>query len=128
MKFNVVLPILGFEDEKEFELEQISDIFYTLKGKKVNFAMLNPFAFKKDYDFEISDAEQEKLKLNDKTKFLVLNILTVSNPFENSTFNLAAPVIFNLDENVMGQVVLDKYDYSLNEPLKKYVKEEKESN
>jgi len=28
MKFKVVLPILGFEDIKEFEVEEVSENFY----------------------------------------------------------------------------------------------------
>jgi flagellar assembly factor FliW len=124
MKFDVVLPVLGFENEKSFELEQISDIFYKMSGKNVNFALINPFSVKNDYNFEISDSAQEKLQLDKDVNFLVLNILTVAEPFEESTFNLAAPLIFNLDKKIMGQVVLDKYDYSLNEPLKNYVKKE----
>jgi flagellar assembly factor FliW len=123
MKFKVVLPILGFENEDEFELEKINDTFYKLKGKNVNFTLVNPFILRSDYDFEISDSESEALELDENTKFLVLNILTHEEPFLNSTVNFAAPLIFNLDKNIMGQVILDKYNYGLAEPLNKFIKE-----
>jgi len=126
MKFEVVLPILGFEDEKEFELEQVSDIFYKLKGKRVNFTLVDPFALR-DYDFEISDEESEKLKLDENKKFLVLNIVTLNEPFLESTVNFAAPLIFNMDDKVMGQVILDKGPYGLAEPLKNFVKAKNEN-
>jgi len=32
-------------------------------------------------------------------------------------------LIFNLDENIMGQVILEKYHYGLTEHLKKFYKE-----
>ena len=92
MKFDVVLPILGFENEKSFELEEINDFFYKLKGEKVNFTLINPFKIRDDYDFEISDEEQNLLKLSENKPFLVLNIVTVNEPFENSTINFAAPL------------------------------------
>jgi len=120
MKFKVVLPILGFEDEKEFELEEVSDIFYRLKGKNVTFTLVNPFALRNDYDFEISESEQNALGLDENKKFLVLNIVTLNDDFLKSTVNFAAPLIFNLDDKVMGQVILDKYPYSLADPLEKF--------
>ncbi|MEO1924009.1 MAG: flagellar assembly protein FliW [Nautiliaceae bacterium] len=126
MKFEVVLPILGFEDEKEFELEQVSDIFYKLKGKRVNFTLVDPFALR-DYDFEISDEESEKLKLDENKKFLVLNIVTLNEPFLESTVNFAAPLIFNVDDKLMGQVILDKGPYGLAEPLKNFARAKNES-
>ncbi|WP_457560033.1 flagellar assembly protein FliW [Caminibacter sp.] len=126
MKFEVVLPILGFENEKEFELEEINETFYKLKGKNVAFTLINPFKIKPDYDFEISDAETEALKLNEEKPFAVLNILTVNEPFEKSTINFAAPLIFNLEDKLMGQVILDKYSYSLMDPLKNYIKDKGE--
>ncbi len=127
MKFSVALPILGFEDEKEFELEKINDTFYKLRGKNVSFTLVNPFLLKPDYDFEISDFETEALKLDEKKPFMVLNILTVNEPFEESTINFAAPLIFNLEDKLMGQVILDKYPYSLTDPLKNYIKEKSEN-
>ena len=124
MKYKVVLPILGFEDVKEFELEKIDDNFFSLKSEKVDFTLVNPFILRNDYDFEISESEQEALKLNENSNYSVLNILIVNKPFLESTVNFAAPLIFNIDEKLMGQVVLDKYNYSLMEPLKNFVKGE----
>ena len=125
MKFKVVLPILGFEDIKEFELKEVSENFYTLKNEEKNltFTLVNPF-FLRDYGFEISDNEQKKLELDDNANFLVLNILIVNNPFIESTVNFAAPLIFNLDKKIMGQVVLEKSNYSLMEKLRDFVKNE----
>ena len=126
MKFKVVLPILGFEDIKEFELEKINENFYTLKNeeKNVTFTLINPF-FLREYDFEISENDQKKLELDNNTNFLVLNIMIVENPFIESTVNFAAPLIFNLDKKIMGQVVLENSNYSLMEKLKNFIKSEK---
>ena len=123
MKLKVVLPILGFEDEKEYELNQIDDIFYQLKGKKSIFTCINPFKLMSNYDFEIDDESTEKLKLGEDKEILVLNTMVVNNPFLESTINLAAPIIVNLTDKLLGQVILSDYNYSLEEPLKNFVKE-----
>ena len=123
MRYEVVFPILGFEDEKYYDLEQIDEIFYKLKGQNVEFILINPFVLRNDYDFTINDDFAKKLKLEEGNVF-VLNILTVEEPFLDSTVNFAAPVVFNTKEKLLGQVVLDKYNYSLARPLKDFIGDE----
>jgi len=126
MKYKVVYSVLGFEDEKEYELTQIEGPFYKLEGNKVSFTLIDPFFLRNDYDFEIDDEFTDNLKLNENN-VMVLNILTPDNPFENSTVNFAAPLIFNIEDNLMGQVVLDRYNYSLARPLKDFLGEKSEN-
>ncbi len=125
MRYEVVFPILGFEDEKYYDLEQIDEVFYKLKGKSVEFTLINPFVLRNDYNFNLNDEFAKKMKLNEKNVF-VLNILTINEPFLNSTVNFAAPVIFNKEDKLLGQAVLDKYDYSLARPLKDFIGEKNE--
>jgi flagellar assembly factor FliW len=125
MKYKVVLPILGFENIDEFELEEIEPNFYKLKSEDVSFTLINPAIVRNDYIFEIDEESQKKLKLNENSNYFVLNIMIINKPFIESTVNFAAPLIFNNDEKIMGQVVLDKYPYSLTDPLSNYVKENK---
>jgi len=126
MKFKVVYPILGFEDEKEFELEEIDDMFYRLEGKNVRFSLINPFTIRDDYDFELDEEFAKNMKLKEGN-VLVLNILTLEEPFINSTINFAGPIILNIEDKLLGQAVLDKYNYSLARPLKDFIKSEDEN-
>ncbi len=126
MEYKVVYPILGFENEKDYVLEQIDDMFYKLKGKNVEFTLINPFKIRKDYDFEVDEEFAKNMKLK-KGNILVLNILTLQNPFLETTVNFAAPVILNIKDKLLGQAVLDKYNYSLAKPLKDFVKADNEN-
>ena len=124
MKFEVVLPILGFENIKEFELEKIDDIFFKLKNGDISFTLINPFALR-EYDAIIDNQDQEKLELNKNSQFLILNNMIVATPLQNSTINFASPIIFNVDTKKMGQVILKNADnYSLTDPLANYIKGE----
>ena len=124
MKFEVVLPILGFENIKEFDLEKIDDVFFKLKSGDISFTLINPFAIR-EYEAIISDADKEKLELNDNTQFLILNNMIVATPLQNSTINFASPIIFNFDTKKMGQVILENaQNYSLTDPLANYIKGE----
>jgi len=123
MKFKAALPVLGFEDIKEYELTKIDDIFFTLDGVEVSFTLINPFAIR-DYDVIISDSDKEKLEIKDDSNILILNLMIVATPLQNSTINFASPLIFNLDNQKMGQVILENaQNYSLTDPLANYIKD-----
>ena len=123
MKFKAALPVLGFEDIKEYELTKIDDIFFTLDGIEVSFTLINPFAIR-DYDVIISDSDKEKLEIKDDSNILILNLMIVATPLQNSTINFASPLIFNLDNQKMGQVILENaQNYSLTDPLANYIKD-----
>ena len=125
MKFEVVLPILGFENIKEFDLQKIDDIFFRLDGKDVGFTLINPFSIRPDYDVIISDTDKEKLEIKENSNILILNNMIVATPLQNSTINFASPIIFNIDNNKTGQVILENaQNYSLTDPLANYIKGE----
>ncbi|WP_024788047.1 MULTISPECIES: flagellar assembly protein FliW [unclassified Lebetimonas] len=125
MEYKVALPVLGFENIDKFELEEIEPNFFKLQNGNISFTLINPAVLREDYFFEIDEDAQKKLKLNENSNYFVLNIMIINKPFVDSTINFAAPVIFNNDEKIMGQVILDKYPYSLSDPLRNYIKEKK---
>jgi flagellar assembly factor FliW len=123
MKFEVVLPILGFENIKEYELDKIDDIFFSLKGGDISFTLINPFALR-DYDVVISSQDKERLGITNDSNILILNNMIIATPLQNSTVNFASPLIFNMDTNKMGQVILENADnYSLTDVLANYLEE-----
>jgi len=125
MKFEVILPILGFENIEEFELEKIDEVFFKLNGGDVSFTLINPFSIKPDYDVIISESDKEKLDITEDSNILVLNNMIVASPLQNSTINFASPIIFNIDTQKMGQVILENaQNYSLTDPLANYIKGE----
>ena len=122
MKFEAVLPILGFENIKEYELKKIDDIFFTLEGGDVSFTLINPFAIR-EYDVIVADTDKEKLEIKEDSNILILNLMIVATPLQNSTINFASPVIFNFDNQKMGQVILENaQNYLLTDPLANYIK------
>lgn len=125
MKFELVAPLLGFEEIKEVELQKIDDIFMKLESsqsKHISFTLIDPFALR-EYDFEISDAIKEKLQIDENTNILTLNIVLVQSPIENSVVNFVAPIIFNTDNNKAVQVILtDSTKYGVAEKISDFLK------
>lgn len=125
MKFDVCVPILGFEDIKEVTLEKIDDVFMRMQStsnEHISFTLVNPFALR-EYDFEIPDATQALLGINEKSNILVLNITLVQTPAGDSVVNFIGPMIFNTDNNKAAQVVLsESTEYGVAEKISQYLK------
>lgn len=128
MVFEVKSPILGFEDVSKMRLEKIDDLFMKLSNDEDSspiFTLINPFALRQ-YDFEIPSALELLLDIKSQEDILVGAIMVLQNPIEQSTINFLAPVIFNIKNKTMGQVVLDssKYpQYGLVESIDSYYKD-----
>lgn len=132
MVFEVKSPILGFEDVSKMRLEKIDDLFMKLSNAEDSspiFTLINPFALRA-YDFEIPTALQLLLEIENHEDVLVGNIMVLQNPIENSTINFLAPVVFNVKNKTMAQVVLDsaKYpQYGLSESIDSYYQDQIEN-
>jgi flagellar assembly factor FliW len=108
LNFEQGLP--SFEEEKQFVLIPMEgtpfSILQSVATTELAFVTADPFVFFKDYDFELSTSVQEQLHIEKSTGVFVQVILTISEPFEESTANLQAPIVINQKNNLGKQVVL----------------------
>ena len=112
MTFDVKSPILGFEHIQKVELEKIDDCFakLILISQEISFTLINPFAIR-NYDFEIPEYFKLLLTITPNSNILVFNIMIVTTPIEKSMINFIAPLVFNVDNQTMAQVLLDNSLY-----------------
>ncbi|MCX2682927.1 flagellar assembly protein FliW [Campylobacter sp. MIT 21-1685] len=114
MTLTVKCPILGFEETKSMEFSTIDEVFVKLKsldGKEFSFVLINPYLIRPDYEFDIPTYYQELLNLTPESNMKILNIVAIAKTIEESTINFLAPVVINLDNNTMVQVILDTAAY-----------------
>ncbi|MEA2073396.1 MAG: flagellar assembly protein FliW [Campylobacterota bacterium] len=96
MTFDIVHPLLGFEDIKAVELHKIDDIFMKMQSstdEHISFTMINPFVLR-EYDFEIPDQTKEHLSIDENANLLILNIVLIQTPIEDSVVKLHSPYRF----------------------------------
>ena len=110
--FEFVLPIIGFQDVKKFVILDLNkDSFFkwlqSVEDPSLAFPIVSVFSMNVDYSVDLQDSAVEKLKIKDVESLLVMNIASIpqENP-QGTTLNLLAPLIFNLDERLAGQVIL----------------------
>ena len=75
-----------------------------------------------DYSINLPDEVVEKLGITNVESILVMNIASIpqDNP-HGTTINLLAPLIFNLDKQVAGQIILSGSGYDISFPLFKKI-------
>lgn len=123
MCFNMVNPILGYDDEFCYVLiaHKENSKFRWLQSVKtpdLAFPVTLAGSFGIDYSFEMPDHAQEELEIRDIDDLLVLNLVVI--PHENpraSTINLLAPLIFNVKTRKGSQVILTGTDFTVAYPL-----------
>jgi len=113
MKFQVKSEILGFENIKEVELNEVDELFSTLRssaGDDISFTLVNPHQLR-EYNFNVSNDVEELLEIKDEKDLLVYNILVLQSPLDESKINFQAPLIFNKANMTVAQEVLGIQNY-----------------
>ena len=119
----------GFSHLKKFLLirhREKSPFFFLIavEEPEIYFILLDPAKILADYQVELTGEQQTLLNLSAETPVLSLNITRIPPEAQEIILNLKAPVIFNLNEKIGRQVILEaNYPVRFTIPLSK-VKEQ----
>ncbi len=121
--FKFVLPIIGFDELNDFVIVDINkDSFFkwlqSVEDPALAFPVVSVFSMNVDYSVDIPDNVVELLKIKSVENLLVMNIASIpQNDPQGTTLNLLAPIIFNIEEQLAGQVILSGSGYDISFPL-----------
>lgn len=118
MVFEIKSPILGFEDIRTVEVTELENGFFKLTSKDrdpnkepISFTVINPYQIRPDYDFELPTSYQVLMDVNDSSDLRVFNMVMLSKTIEDSGVNFLAPIVCNMKNMTLSQVVLDPKYY-----------------
>lgn len=116
----------GFEGEKNFTLLHIesNNIFQVLQSTKtpeVAFIVANPYTIIDDYTFDIDEPTIVLLGIEQPEDIFVLCVMSLKQPFEASTINLQAPLIFQVNNRKAKQMILNDSKFNVRQPIGKQV-------
>lgn len=121
--FKFALPIIGFDDLRDFVILDLNkEGFFkwlqSVEDPALAFPIVSVFSMNIDYSIDLSDSVVETLKIQNVESLLVMNIASIpqDNP-QGTTINLLAPLVFNLDSMLAGQVILSGSGYDITFPL-----------
>ncbi|WMJ19734.1 flagellar assembly protein FliW [Geobacillus kaustophilus] len=105
----------GFADEKRFVLLPLADtpfvILQSVDTPALGFVLIEPFSYFPSYEFELDEGTVEQLNIESERDVAVYVILTVADPFHETTANLQAPVVINARKRLGKQVILTNPPY-----------------
>ena len=111
--------LLGFEEHKEFVILGIqgNELFKFLQDihhEYISFLLINPWDFFKDYDIELPDDKLENISIDPEgnNKMGIYSIVTMGDDLQNSTCNLLAPIVINLEDKKGKQFILNNSPYT----------------
>jgi flagellar assembly factor FliW len=111
--------IIGFEHYTKFvilDFMKDSELRWlqSLNDQEVSFVICDPWYFFKDYNFELSDADQAELGIESLDDVLAVAISTIPADISKTTLNLISPIVINLKKMIGKQVILYNSSYSTN--------------
>lgn len=116
LQFSNGIP--GFQQEKQFVLlglpgNPLFQILQSVHTAGLAFIVADPYHFYPEYSFELDDSTVDALQIKAREDVMVLSIITLKEPFMNSTINLKAPLIINPTITSGRQYILNTDTYSM---------------
>lgn len=122
--------IPGFEDLSKYVIIENPDRevpfkwLQSVEDPDLAFVIIDPFSFKKDYEFDMPQSAIEKLDIKSHEEISIYAIVVVSKEIKELSANLSAPIVINLSNKKGKQVLLDDDRYHrkhlILEELKKF--------
>lgn len=115
--FDDAIP--GFEELHKYIIVPTGDLEFpfnylqSVEESDLAFIVTDPFLFVENYDFELSNHDAEKLDIkteSDADKLIVYTIVSIPDEVEETTTNIVAPILINMDTKKGIQIVLEEYD------------------
>ena len=114
--------IPGFESCKRFKIEEIEFMpFFSMScedDENVGFIVTSPWYWIQSFEVDLPDDVCRAIGITTPDDAEVLAIVTVREPLETSTMNLAAPLVVSLTNRTASQVILSNPEWPTRVPLK----------
>jgi flagellar assembly factor FliW len=120
--FNFPEGILGFSDLRRFILlddpnDEIFTWLQSCESSSIAFPVLDPELFVDNLKLNLTKADLEALKLLPGSSPRHLSIITIPEDPTQMTANLKAPIIFNVEQRIARQCVLQDNSLAIREPI-----------
>lgn len=112
--------IPGFEGLTKFILFEYKEnpvfsILHSIEDENIGLFVINPFDFFKEYEINLKNETIGDLLIESENDVRIINTITLSK--ESITTNLKAPIILNIKNKFGQQIILDREDYKIKQPL-----------
>lgn len=88
------------------------ELFQAVDEPELAFVVMDPFSFKPDYQFDLSDADLAELQVATKEEIRIRVVVTIPADPREMTANLQGPLIINEARLLAKQIILHDTDYT----------------
>ena len=92
-------------------------LLQSIEDESIGFIVLSPFDFYREYEFDLDENNLKRLKIENEGEVNVFAIVTLDSDPNKITTNLKAPIIINISNNLGEQIVLNRDQYKIKQPL-----------
>lgn len=110
--------LLGFQDYKNYVILRIEEnsqfmFLQSVDEKAMAFLIINPWDFFLDYNIDLPNKSLEIIDFDTKVdkNLAIYSIVTLGETLKESTCNLLAPIVINVDQKKGRQVILNNSPY-----------------
>ena len=111
--------IIGFPMESKFVVLDYNPPFswlHSIENPDLAFVVVNANEFGQEYVDRLPSSDEE-LEIRSVEDVSLINIVTIRPNPSDSTVNLKAPIMVNVETRMGRQIILDNQDLSIREPL-----------
>ena len=114
--------ILGLEHLNKYVLLKIDEyepfrLLQSIEDEEIGFVLSCPFDFCTDYELNLNKELLKRLEIEKEEEVMVFNTVTLNSDPKKITTNLKAPIIINISNNLGEQIVLNRDQYKIKQPL-----------
>lgn len=112
----------GFPGLRKFRLEWDEALaplewLISIENPDIRFIVVNPMFFKPDYAPNLKKEHMDSIGIKKKEDLRILAVVTLKEDYEQSTVNLASPLMFNMSTGKAVQLLIDDGVYSHVAPI-----------
>lgn len=122
MNITFMKGLIGLEDYKKYIIEEVEEnkdfkILKSLDDKDFSLVITSPFNVDNNYQIELTDEIIDRLKIKSEKEVLVYTTVNLNSDIKKITTNFRAPIIINIENNLAEQIILNKEEYKIKQPL-----------
>ncbi|MFC0299977.1 flagellar assembly protein FliW [Virgibacillus soli] len=118
--------IPGFVEETKFTIldfpgNETFQFLQSVHTPGLVFVITDPYQFMKAYTFKLDQTFLEQLHIRHEGDVVVRSIVTLREPFSESTLNLKGPLIINAQKNIGKQYIINEDDFPVKAPISSFL-------
>lgn len=99
----------------EYKENPVFNVLHSIEDENIGLFVINPFDFFKEYEINLKDETIGELLIEAESDVIIINTITLGK--DSITTNLKAPIILNIKNKLGKQIILDREDYKIKQPL-----------